>query len=309
MAKSKTSKEKNYKKEKGLGRGLDALINPDLIVDNFATSQEKETEKVYLIDINSLSPNPNQPRKRFDDVEMDELTQSIKENGILQPILAVKQDKNDYIIVAGERRWRAARKAGFDRLPVIVRDWDKLQVQKVALIENINRKDLNPIEEAEAFRDLLESYGMTQEELSRDIGRSRPAIANILRLLKLPAEIKDYVIEGKLSAGHARAILSLPDTENQMSIAEQAIAKSLSVRETEKLVYFKMLSEKAKSRSLTSADEVVEQNIRRIQHRLTKKIGTKVRLRDDGGRGKIIISYSDLGELQRLLELFGIKDV
>jgi ParB family transcriptional regulator, chromosome partitioning protein len=212
-------------KKSGLGKGLGALIS----------SANSEESGVREIKINEIEPNLNQPRKNFNDEKLLQLSESIKQHGIVQPII-VKREDETYRIVAGERRWRAARLAGLTSVPVIIKELSNKQVMEIALIENLQREDLNAIEEAEAFERLIKEYNLTQEEVSTAVGRSRSAIANSIRLLVLSEKIKGFVINGELSSGHARALIAIQDSSLQQNIADEVISKNLNVRETEKLV-------------------------------------------------------------------------
>ncbi|MDI9500692.1 MAG: ParB/RepB/Spo0J family partition protein, partial [Bacillota bacterium] len=211
--------------KKGLGKGLGALLGTD----------EPENKGVIEVRINEIEPNTDQPRKTFDDEKLAALAESIKQHGIVQPLI-VQQDGNMYRIVAGERRWRAARLAGIDTVPVIVRDLSDRQVMEVALIENLQREDLNPVEEAEAYEKLISEFGMTQEEVASIVGKSRPAVTNAIRLLSLSDDIKTRLISGEISSGHARALLAIDDAKLQLKAMQEIIEKEMSVRETEKLI-------------------------------------------------------------------------
>lgn len=210
---------------KGLGKGLGALLGTD----------ETENKGITEVRINDIEPNTDQPRKTFDDEKLSALAESIKQHGIVQPLI-VQQNGNMYRIVAGERRWRAARLAGLETVPVIVRDLSDREVMEVALIENLQRQDLNPIEEAEAYEKLISEFGMTQEEVASVVGKSRPAITNSLRLLSLKDDIKSRLISGEISSGHARALLAIDDAKLQLKAMQEIIEKEMSVRETEKLI-------------------------------------------------------------------------
>ncbi|MEN2775065.1 ParB/RepB/Spo0J family partition protein [Acetivibrio clariflavus] len=276
--------------KKGLGKGLGALIS--------TANEEIQSGGVIELKINEIEPTVGQPRKKFDDEKLMQLSESIKEHGIVQPIIVRKED-NTYKIVAGERRWRAARLAGLTSVPVIVKELSNRQVMEMALIENIQREDLNPIEEAEAYERLLNEYNMTQEELSKSIGKNRSTIANIIRLLYLCDKVKEHLINGEISSGHARAILALDDIELQEKVCKEIIEKSLSVRETEKLV-----------KRIQKGDEKVEkvknedENIQKIEDDLEKILGTKVKLFNKNKKGKIMIEYYSNEDLERILELF-----
>jgi ParB family chromosome partitioning protein len=213
--------------KKGLGKGLGALISMDLNSD--------EQNGVIELKLNEIEPNTGQPRKMFDIEKLKQLAESIKLHGIVQPII-VKKENNIYRIVAGERRWRAARLAGLDTVPVIIKDLNDRELTEIALIENLQRQDLNPVEEAEAYEKLIKEFKMTQEEISRTVGKSRSAIANSIRLLSLSNKIKQYIIEEKITSGHARTLIVIEDKELQNKLADEIINKELNVRDTEKLV-------------------------------------------------------------------------
>lgn len=270
----------------GLGKGLGALIREN--------EQDIESS-VSELKITELEANQNQPRRNFDDQGLQELAESIRQHGVVQPIIVRKID-NSYQIVAGERRWRAARLAGLKSVPVVVKDYSNIEVMEIALIENLQRQDLNAIEEAIAYKSLIEEHEMTQEEISEKIGKSRPAIANTLRLLNLPGEIKEFVIQGKLSAGHARAILSVQDKKKQIEIALKVIEQQLNVRDIEKLVMQK--EKKEPSKESKKSVEIIE-----LEERLKKALATKVNIVHKKSRGKIEIEYYNNDDLERILEL------
>ena len=277
---------------KGLGRGLGALLtNPEMINEEIKGS-------IVELKINDIAPNADQPRKQFDQDKLQELAASIRENGVIQPIIVCKAEKG-YKIVAGERRWRASRMAGLTVIPAIVRDLTNLQVLQHALIENIQRQDLNPLEEALALDKLITDHEMTQESLAKVVGRSRPAIANTLRLLNLPESIRHHLMNEELTAGHARALLALPEEDIQVKAANLIIGKSLNVRETEKLV--KKLQQPA--RQVKTIDEVYQLSVREVERELTSNLGTNVRLKDRNGKGSIVIDYFSNDDLNRILSL------
>ena len=229
------------KDKKGLGRGLNVFFGEDTeAVENVTKAKKekeiKEIEKVVELKISEIEPMLNQPRKIFDEEKLEELTQSILENGVIQPILVVK-DENGYTIVAGERRWRAAKKAGLKKIPAIIKDYTSTKKKQVALIENIQREDLNIVEIARAIKELMEIEGYTQTEVAKITGKSLPTVSNIMRLLKLQDKVLDYVLEGKLVEGQARALLVIEDDEKQLEIAEKIIEKNLTVRDVERLIY------------------------------------------------------------------------
>ena len=276
---------------KGLGKGLGALLPDD-------ERMEAVQGAVVELRINDISPNGEQPRRLFDKEKLEELAESIRANGVIQPII-VRREGQTYRIVAGERRWRAARLAGVTALPAIVRELTDLQVLEYALIENIQRQDLNPIEEAQAFEKLIKEHGLTQERLAGTVGRSRPAIANSLRLLHLSDDVRRFVETEELSAGHARALLSIGDADAQKKAALHVIQKELSVRETERLVKALEVAKKARRRR----DAAYEASIREVESRLARSLGTKVHLRDRNKKGSIVIEYYSLDDLERILDI------
>ncbi len=277
--------------KKGLGKGLGALIEENV----------HEEAGIREVKLNEIEPNIGQPRKKFDDDKLLQLAESIKEHGIVQPII-VRKEKDIYRIVAGERRWRAARLAGLEQVPVIIKEISNRQVMEIALIENIQREDLNPIEEAEAFERLLKEFEMTQEDLSRTVGRSRSAIANSIRLLHLCDKVKEYVVTGELSSGHARALIPIEDGDVQLLFAKEIIEKDLTVRETEALVkrYF---AKKPEQKVHKKNEQLLE-----IEERLKHVFGTKVQLISGNKKGKIMIEYYSNDELDRILELVNSID-
>ncbi len=272
--------------KKGLGKGLGALI----------ISEDNEPTGTTEIKINEIEPNINQPRKRFDDEHLKTLSDSIRQHGVVQPII-VRKEGEGYKIVAGERRWRAARLAGLETIPVIIKELENKQVMEIALIENIQRQDLNAIEEAEAYERLLNEYEMTQEEISKTVGKSRSAVANSLRLLNLNEKIKSHVINEELSSGHARALMALDNEELINKAADEVIEMNLNVRETEALVK-KYLSKKKTAIKKGKSAEIVE-----IEDYLKNVLGTKVQLMANNKKGKIMIEYYSNEELERIIEL------
>ncbi len=281
---------------KGLGRGLGALLSLESV------SMEVR-DAIVLLPIHDLNPNVDQPRKHFDQERLQELADSIAQNGVIQPIIATRYESG-YKIVAGERRWRAARLAGLTTIPAIVRELTDTQVLEQALIENIQRQDLNPIEEAMALEKLMDEHNMTQEHLSTMIGRSRPAIANTVRLLKLSDEIKELVISEEMTAGHARALLGLPDAKAQELAATTVLQKGLNVRQTEALVKSMMRTRKKAAPSPANAE--VAANVRDLEQRLRTCLGTKVTIQDRNKKGKIVIDYYSYDELDRILDKIGV---
>ncbi|MBR5931564.1 MAG: ParB/RepB/Spo0J family partition protein [Lachnospiraceae bacterium] len=274
----------------GLGKGLDLLIP--------GASEEKEEKNVILLKTSMIEPNKGQPRKTFDDAKIEELAQSIKQYGIIQPIIVSKKD-DYYQIIAGERRWRAAKKAGVKEVPVVVKDYSDREVAEISLIENIQREDLNPIEEAQSYKQLIDEYHLTQEELAQRVSKSRTVITNAMRLLKLHKDVQKMLVDGTISAGHARALLALEDQKQQLQIAKEIQEKNLSVRETEDLV--KALNEKKPSTKKKEKDDGMGFIYRDLEKKMTAALGTKVKIkRKDKGKGKIEISYFSEDELDRL---------
>jgi len=292
-------------KNTGLGKGLRALFPDEAVV----TSQEDEIlevdlEKlVFYVKTNNVRPNPKQPRKTFDRNKLEELGASIKEHGIVQP-LVVKPETKGYTIIAGERRWRAANMIGLKEIPVIVKDLPPEEVLEIAIIENVQRENLNSIEEAMAFEALMENFNLTQGEIGIRIGKSRTAIANTLRLLKLPITIQDQLAQGQITSGHARAILILEDPEKMEAFANEIIEKGMSVREAENRIKKMQTEGLAKPLQKKKDDKgyIIE-----IQDALEKKFATKVHLSSRGKKGKIEFVYSSLEELDRLLEQLGYE--
>jgi ParB family chromosome partitioning protein len=277
-----------------LGKGLSALI-PDI--------PEPARSGPTEVDIDLLAPNPQQPRLTIDDGKLEELSASIKANGIIQPIL-VRRTGSTYRIIAGERRWRAAQKAGLQRVPVVVRDvadGDK-QLLELALIENLQREGLNPIDEALAYQRLADDFSLTQEQIAAAVGKDRSSVANFMRLLKLPEEVRADLSSGALSTGHARALLALPDAAAQRHGAREAIARRLSVRETEALVK-RLSTPKSRTSSAAAAPVGADVHTRAAEDRMRFALGTKVRIIRRGSGGRIEIDFGSENELNRLFEV------
>lgn len=250
----------------------------------------------FTLPIEDVHPNRAQPRSRFDDAKLDELAASIREVGILEPILVRKRAQGGHEIIAGERRWRAAQRAGLKDVPVFVRELGTEQAFEAALIENLQREDLNPIETARAFQRLVDDHKMTQETVASRVGKDRSTIANALRLLKLPDAVLDAIEDGRLSEGHGRALLGAPDASSMRSLAAQAIAKGWSVRETERHV--RGLAKGKKD----GAPPVKNANLRDLENRLSKSLGARVSVDDKKGKGSVVIRYTSHDELDRILE-------
>ncbi len=281
---------------KGLGKGLGALFE-DVNIDSIEIEgSEANKEDINFIDIDEIAPNESQPRKTFNKEKLEELARSIKTHGVIQPIVVRKQGSH-YEVVAGERRWRAARIAGLSEVPCIVRELTDEQNMLVAIIENVQREDLNPIEEARGIRAMIEDYELTQDEVAKAVSKSRPYITNALRMLKLPDAVLDMVSAGKLSAGHARAILSAKE-EEQTEIAQHVETKGLSVREAEKLSKKGLSFDRKKPGKHPTKNAAVKQ----IESELSSALGTKVNLCQNGNKGKIEIEYYSREELEGLIE-------
>ncbi len=275
----------------GLGKGL------DLLIPGAETKEEKK--ETLLLKTSQLEPNKDQPRKKFDEEAIEELAQSIKQYGIIQPIIVCKRD-DYYQIIAGERRWRAAKKAGIREVPVVVKEYTEKEIAEISLIENIQREDLNPIEEAKSYKRLIDEYKLTQEELSERVSKSRTEIANKMRLLKLHDDVQKMLISGALSAGHARALLGLEVKKDQLKAANEIIEKSLSVRQTEDLVK-KMNEPKKEKEGKSKTEDSLEFVYKDLEKRLSDCLGTKVKIsRKDKNKGKIEINYYSEDELDRL---------
>lgn len=282
---------------KGLGKGLDSLI---------PVSEPEETVKEspdsgapFMIGIHEIEPNREQPRKIFEEDSLAELADSIRQFGILQPLLV--QKKEDYYeIIAGERRWRAARLAGLKEIPVVVREISKQESMEISLIENIQRQDLNPVEEARAYQILIQEFGLKHEELAERVSKSRASITNALRLLKLDDPVLDMLVQGDLTQGHARALLAIENKELQLQAAQMIIDRDLSVRDTEKLVKMLLSPPEKKEREVLPGQAVYQE----IERRLKNSLGTKVAIsRKDENKGKIEISYYSVEELERIIEI------
>ncbi len=278
-------------KRKALGKGLSALI-PE-------TLEKEDYEKIQEIDIDLISPNPNQPRKVFEQDKLEELTESIKKYGVIQPII-VRKEGDFYTIIAGERRWRACNNAGIKTIPCIVRDIEHRNASEIALIENIQREDLNPIDEANAYEFIMDRYGITQEQVSNIVGKSRVYVTNILRLSNLDEYVKDKIVKNLLTAGHGRAILSF-DKEKQRTIADTIIKDNLSVRDVEKLV-------KASKKPKRNVKPEKDKYIAYLEEMLTDKFSSKVNIKSNKNKGKIEIEYHSSEDLNRILDLLKIED-
>ncbi|MBP1744284.1 MAG: parB-like partition protein [Firmicutes bacterium] len=290
-------------KKFGLGKGLGALI-PEEEGAGEQNAGEKYSVEANMISINLIKPNEGQPRKTFDEEKILQLSESIKEHGIIQPIL-LKKDGETYSIIAGERRWRAAKAAGLKEVPVIVMDIDEKGVLEVSLIENIQRQDLNPIEEAWAFRKLIDDFSFTQEELGKRIGKSRTALANTMRLLNLDQRVQEYLIDGVISEGHGRAILAVEDKDLQNRLAQKVIDDGLTVRETEKLIA-EIVRGKGREKEKPEKKVTADPYISDIKNRLEEKFDTKVLISNKNNKGKIEIEYYSNDDLQRIMDILSL---
>ncbi len=292
IKKTNNIKGSDLKKPKkvALGKGLAALL-PDI---------DPGTGEYFNCNIEMIHPNRYQPRIRFSEDELEELTRSIKEQGIIQP-LAVRKDDKGYELIAGERRLRAARKAGLKKVPVIVKDINDTGLLEMSIVENVQREDLNPMEEADAYHRLINGLNLTQDQVAERVGKSRSAVANFLRLRQLPPQIKDSITDGILSMGHARALLGAQTSARQISAWRTVISKKLSVRETEKLI--QQLSTQKKT-SKTAQSDSKQRYFLNLADELSRNMGTKVRIKRSGQKGKVEISFFSDEDLDRLLKLF-----
>jgi ParB family chromosome partitioning protein len=276
---------------KRLGRGLDALI-PSLDIS--------DEEKISQIKLSDLRPNPYQPRKEFDASAIEELKKSIEEHGVIQPIIIRKSIKG-YEIIAGERRYRASKEAGLTTIPAVIKEFTEAQVMEIALIENIQREDLNAMEVAVAYQKLLERFDLTQEELSLKVGKSRPHVANYIRLLHLPENVQDYVSRGTLSMGHARALLGIKDRKTLINFAKKCIDEGLSVRQLEDLV--KKVEDVSRETKQTTVKKRPDIFLAQFEDRLQSNLGTSVKIKKGDKKGKIEIEFFSNEDLERIMEL------
>ena len=276
---------------KALGRGLSALLGtPDL-----------EADHLREIDIDRVLPNSHQPRKNFDEEALNELANSIREHGVVQPVVVRPLEDGFFQLIAGERRWRAAQRAGLGRVPAVVREAGEHAALELALIENLQREDLNPIEEAQAYERLIVDFGMTQEEVAQRVGKNRATIANMLRLLRLPPEVQQWLRENRLTTGHAKALLSLNDLDAILDSAKKIIQANYSVRQAEMLVSRYSNGASGKD-DPAGGHEAVDPNVRAAIHALEQALGTKVTIQESGGKGKIELHFFSFEEMNRLYE-------
>ena len=297
---AKKTAVKTVSESRAMGRGLGALLSSDGIPENKRNS-------VVDLKINDISPNNGQPRKNFNDESLNELAASIEENGVIQPIL-VQRKGEGYMIIAGERRWRAARIAGLSVIPAIVRELSDREVMEQALIENIQREDLNPIEEAAAMQNLLKAHKLTQDQLAKKLGKPRATIANTIRILNLDESLQEFVSRGDLSEGHAKVILGLKEKEDQRKVADVIMTRDLNVRQAEALVkkYLEAQDSPSKKQVIEQPDIRFTLSLKEVETKLKKELGakTKIKVLDNAtGRGRIVIDYKNNEDLDRLIEI------
>lgn len=285
----------SVKKRGGLGRGLNALVSEAEYETGSSSAPASNAASETKLPIEDIVPNPNQPRIHFNETELRELSESIQEHGVLQPLL-VRKNGNGYEIIAGERRYQASKLAGLEELPVIIKDVNDEEMLALALIENLQRSDLNPVEEAKGYRQLIDASGMTQEALSKAVSKSRSAITNSLRLLDLPEVVQQMIFEGKLTAGHARAILAVPYEDARIRLAEKVVAEGLSVRATENLAPLFSAGETPKT-----SRPATPQSFKMAARVLRQVFNTNVRVKSSRGKNKIEIEFKDEEELSRIL--------
>lgn len=286
--------------KKGLGRGLGAFFD-DIEENTAEKSFQKEEEKggIKTLKLRDIEPNPDQPRKTFEKDKLEALAASIKEHGIVQPIVVKPQKNGMYTIVAGERRWRAAHIAGLTQVPCVEGDYTEKQIMELALVENLQREDLNPIEESEGYRKLMDTFGLTQEEVAARVGKSRSAVANALRLNGLSDKIKDMVVEGKLTSGHARALLAVEKDAERLALAQRIVDEGLNVRQAEKLAAKPVIK---KTVTPPQIDRNTEKYFKDLEKDISRRLGAKVSIKNGKNRGKIEIEYFSPQELEGILE-------
>jgi ParB family chromosome partitioning protein len=285
--------------KKGLGKGLDIMI-PEQIIDNKVPESDNVSRETY-VNISEIEPNRSQPRKRFDEDALQELADSIKQYGVIQPLILQKKDRF-YEIIAGERRWRAARLAGLKEVPAIIKDYSPQEAVEIALIENIQREDLNPIEEAQTYQRLIHEFDLKQDEVAERVSKSRVAVTNSMRLLKLDERVQQMLIDDMLSSGHARALLAVENNDKQYNIACKIFDEKLSVRETEKLVKHLLTEKQGKEIAATNENDLI---FRQIEEKIRNIIGTKVSIhKRNNNKGTIEIEYYSNDELERIIDIF-----
>ena len=303
--------------KKGLGKGLGAIFGEDVVKENKEETEKKakakaeakaaeemdEKGRILMLKLDLVQPNKEQPRKTFDEEKINELAESIKNYGVLQPLLVQKND-SFYEIIAGERRWRAAKAAGLKEVPAVLKEYSKQEAMEISLIENVQRADLNPIEEALGYRQLIDEFGLTQEEIAVRVAKSRTAITNTMRLLKLDEQIQNMLVQGVITSGHARALLSLEDTQMQLKAAKEILDKKLSVRETERLVKRLQKEASGEKKEEKKKDETLALIYQDLEDRMKSVMGTKVSIHNkDKNKGRIEIEYYSEAELERIVEM------
>ena len=303
--------------KKGLGKGLGAIFGEDVVKENKEETEKKakakaeakaaeemdEKGRILMLKLDLVQPNKEQPRKTFDEEKINELAESIKNYGVLQPLLVQKND-SFYEIIAGERRWRAAKAAGLKEVPAVLKEYSKQEAMEISLIENVQRADLNPIEEALGYRQLIDEFGLTQEEIAVRVAKSRTAITNTMRLLKLDEQIQNMLVQGVITSGHARALLSLEDTQMQLKAAKEILDKKLSVRETERLVKRLQKEASGEKKEERKKDETLALIYQDLEDRMKSVMGTKVSIHNkDKNKGRIEIEYYSEAELERIVEM------
>lgn len=299
--------------KKGLGKGLGAIFGEDVLKENKEETEKKakakaeeemdEKGRILMLKLDLVQPNKEQPRKTFDEEKINELAESIKNYGVLQPLLVQKND-SFYEIIAGERRWRAAKAAGLKEVPAVLKEYSKQEAMEISLIENVQRADLNPIEEALGYRQLIDEFGLTQEEIAVRVAKSRTAITNTMRLLKLDEQIQNMLVQGVITSGHARALLSLEDTQMQLKAAKEILDKKLSVRETERLVKRLQKEASGEKKEEKKKDETLALIYQDLEDRMKSVMGTKVSIHNkDKNKGRIEIEYYSEAELERIVEM------
>lgn len=303
--------------KKGLGKGLGAIFGEDVVKESKEETEKKAKAKaeakaaekmddkgrILMLKLDLVQPNKEQPRKTFDEEKINELAESVKNYGVLQPLLVQKKG-SFYEIIAGERRWRAAKAAGLKEVPAVLKEYSKQEAMEISLIENVQRADLNPIEEALGYKQLINEFGLTQEEIAIRVAKSRVAITNTMRLLKLDEQIQNMLIQGVISSGHARALLSLEDTMMQLKAAKEILDKKLSVRETEKLVKRMQKEVSGEKKEEKKKDETLALIYQNLEDRMKSVMGTKVSIHNkDKNKGRIEIEYYSEAELERIVEM------
>ena len=303
--------------KKGLGKGLGAIFGEDVVKENKEETEKKakakaeakaaeemdEKGRILMLKLDLVQPNKEQPRKTFDEEKINELAESIKNYGVLQPLLVQKND-SFYEIIAGERRWRAAKAAGLKEVPAVLKEYSKQEAMEISLVENVQRADLNPIEEALGYRQLIDEFGLTQEEIAVRVAKSRTAITNTMRLLKLDEQIQNMLVQGVITSGHARALLSLEDIQMQLKAAKEILDKKLSVRETERLVKRLQKEASGEKKEEKKKDETLALIYQDLEDRMKSVMGTKVSIHNkDKNKGRIEIEYYSEAELERIVEM------